>query len=59
MYNGQPCDEEKFKLLIKKIYKKMFLLERGKFMSPKFSTCFSDLIEILGIHINLDSFSDV
>ena len=30
-YNQEPCDEDKFKLLIKKIYKKMFLLEKGKF----------------------------
>lgn len=36
----------------------MFLLERGKFMAPKFSTCITDLIQILGIHINLDSLSD-
>lgn len=28
-------------------------------MNPKFSTCFSDLIEILGIQINFDSLSDI
>ena len=43
-YQQSPCDEEKFKLLIKKIYKKMYVLERGKFMAPKYSTCFTDLI---------------
>lgn len=43
-YSQEACDETKFKLLIKKIYKKMFILEKGKFMAPKFSTCFNDLI---------------
>lgn len=57
-YNQDPCDEDKFKLLIKKIYKKMFLLEKGKFMNPKYSTCFSDLIDTLNIEINYDTLSD-
>jgi len=29
---------------MKKLYKKMYLLEKGKFMTPKYSTCFNDLI---------------
>lgn len=57
-YNQEPCDEDKFKLLIKKIYKKMFILEKGKFMAPKYSTCFNDLVESLNIEINYDSLSD-
>lgn len=57
-YNKENCDEDKFKLLIKKIYKKMYLLEKGKFMQPKYSTCFGDLIGLLGIEINYDSMSD-
>lgn len=57
-YNNELCDEQKFMLLIKKIYKKMFLLEKGKFMTPKYSTCFTDLIEFLNIDINYDSLSD-
>lgn len=57
-YNQEPCDESKFKLLIKKLYKKMFLLEKGKFMTPKYSTCYNDLIETLNIDINYDSLSD-
>ena len=43
-YTQDPCDEDKFKLLIKKIYKKMYVLEKGKFMAPKYSSCFTDLI---------------
>lgn len=43
-YQGEECDENKFKLLVKKIYKKMYLLERGKFMPPKLTSCFTDLI---------------
>ena len=57
-YNQEACDEDKFKLLIKKIYKKMYLLEKGKFMTPKYSTCFNDLIDALNIEINYDSMSD-
>lgn len=57
-YRQEPCDEDKFKLLIKKIYKKMFVLERGKFMIPKYSTCFADLIAQLGIEIDYDNISD-
>lgn len=51
-YNQESCDEGKFKLLIKKIYKKMYVLEKGKFMPPKISTCLTDLIETLNIDIN-------
>lgn len=36
----------------------MFLLQKGKFMVPKYSTCFADLIETLNIEINYDSLSD-
>ncbi len=36
----------------------MFLLEKGKFMTPKYSTGFADLIETLNIEINYDSLSD-
>lgn len=36
----------------------MFLLEKGKFMTPKYSTCYNDLIETLNIDINYDSLSD-
>jgi hypothetical protein len=43
---------------MKKLYKKMYLLEKGKFMTPKYSTCFNDLIETLQIDINYDSLSD-
>ena len=48
-YKQEECDEDKFKLLIKKIYKKMYLLEKGKFMTPKYTTCFTDLIDTLSI----------
>lgn len=48
-YKQEEADENKFKLLIKKIYKKMYLLEKGKFMTPKYTTCFTDLIESLSI----------
>ncbi len=56
-YAGEACDEDKFKLLLKKIYKKMFLLEKGKFMPPKFTSCFTDLIDNLQININYDTMS--
>jgi len=36
----------------------MFILEKGKFMTPKYSSCFTDLIETLNIDINYDSLSD-
>lgn len=36
----------------------MFVLERGKFMIPKYSTCFGDLITQLGIEIDYDNISD-
>jgi hypothetical protein len=36
----------------------MYLLEKGKFMTPKYSTSFTDLIHILNIDINYDSLSD-
>lgn len=51
------CDEGKFKLLLKKIYKKMFFLEKGKFMPPKITSCFTDLIDSLAIEINYDTMS--
>jgi hypothetical protein len=57
-YAGEACDEDKFKLLIKKVYKKMFLLEKGKFMAPKYTSCFTDLIDNLHISINYDSMSE-
>ena len=57
-YAGEEADEEKFKLLVKKIYKKMFLLERGKFMQPKYTSCFTDHIDSLSIHINYDTISE-
>lgn len=56
-YAGESCDEDKFKLLLKKIYKKLFLLEKGKFMAPKYSSCFTDLIESLHITVNYDTLS--
>ena len=56
-YQGEPADEDKFKLLIKKVYKKMLLLEKGKYMAPKYSSCFSDLIDSLQIEINYDTLS--
>ena len=36
----------------------MYILEKGKFMVPKYSTCFTDLIETMNININFDSMSD-
>lgn len=57
-YNQQETDEEKFKLLVKKIYKKMFILEHGKFMAPKYTSCFTDLIQQLSIDINYDTMSE-
>lgn len=48
-YAGEPCDEGKFKMLLKKIYKKMFIMEKGKYMAPKFTSCYTDLIESLKI----------
>ena len=36
----------------------MFLLERGKFMQPKYSSCFTDLIDELSIEINYDNISE-
>lgn len=57
-YAGEECDEGKFKLLVKKIYKKMFLMEKGKFMAPKYTSCFTDLIDSLNIEINYDSISE-
>lgn len=36
----------------------MFILEKGKFMIPKYSTCFADLITQLGIEIDYDNLSD-
>ena len=57
-YRGEACDEDKFKLLLKKIYKKMYILEKGKFMAPKYSTCFTDLIDALSIDIDYDTLSD-
>ena len=57
-YAGEECDEDKFKLLTKKVYKKMYMLERGKFMQPKYTSCFTDLIEMLQIDINYDTMSE-
>jgi len=57
-YLGDGCDEGKFKLLVKKIYKKMFVMEKGKFMAPKYSSCFTDLIDFLHIEINYDTMSE-
>ena len=36
----------------------MFLLEKGKFMAPKYTSCFTDLIDNLNIQINYDSLSE-
>ena len=57
-YAEDDCDEDKFKLLVKKIYKKMYVLERGKYMAPKYTTCFTDLIHSLNIDINYDTISE-
>ena len=35
----------------------MFLLEKGKFMPPKLTSCFTDLIDALNIEINYDTMS--
>ena len=58
-YRGEQADEHKFKLLIKKVYKKMALMERAKFLLPKHSTGIDDLISALEIQINLDTESDM
>ncbi len=57
-YSNEECDEDKFKLLLKKIYLKMFHLERGKFMSPKYTSCMGDLVHALNIEINYDTMSE-
>jgi hypothetical protein len=44
-YNREEADEDKFKLLLKKVYKKMYILEKGKFMTPKYTSCLSDLVQ--------------
>lgn len=36
----------------------MYLLEKGKFMQPKYSTCFADLIDAMKIDINYDTMSE-
>lgn len=36
----------------------MYVLEKGKFMPPKYSSCFTDLIETMNIEIDYDSMSD-
>ncbi len=36
----------------------MFIMEKGKFMPPKYSSCFTDLIDSLGIDINYDTMSE-
>lgn len=36
-------------MLIKKVYKKMYLLEKGKFTTPKYTSCFTDLISAMSI----------
>lgn len=36
----------------------MFLMEKGKFMAPKYTSCFTDLIDSLNIEINYDSISE-
>lgn len=36
----------------------MYILEKGKFMAPKYSSCFTDLIDFLSIDINYDTLSD-
>jgi hypothetical protein len=36
----------------------MFLLERGKFMQPKYTSCFTDLLQELQIDFNFDSMSE-
>lgn len=36
----------------------MFLMEKGKFMAPKYTSCFTDLIDSLNIEINYDSMSE-
>ena len=36
----------------------MYLLERGKFMSPKYSSCLTDFIQALSIDINYDAISE-
>jgi hypothetical protein len=43
---------------VKKIYKKMYLLERGKYMQPKYTSCFADLVQELNININYDTISE-
>lgn len=37
----------------------MYLLEKGKFATPKYTSCFTDMIQSLSIEINYDSLSDV
>lgn len=36
----------------------MFLLEKGKFMAPKYTSCFTDLIDSMHITINYDTMSE-
>ena len=36
----------------------MYLLEKGKFMVPKYTSCFTDLIDSLNIEINYDTLSE-
>jgi hypothetical protein len=43
---------------VTKVYKKMFLLEKGKFMPPKLTSCFTDLIDTLHINVNYDTLSE-
>lgn len=33
-------------------------MEKGKFMAPKYTSCFTDLIDSLNIEINYDSMSE-
>ena len=41
---SSKADEDKFIALIKKIYKQMYSLEKGKFLNPKFTTCVHELV---------------
>lgn len=35
----------------------MYILEKGKFMTPKYTSCLSDLVQELSIEINYDTIS--
>ena len=49
----EPFDEDRFLKYFEKLYKKLYAMESIKYLPPKFSRCFKELADTLGVETEM------